>query len=282
MRLDLVRPLCALVLASIFACVEQPSSLLDGDGDGDGGSGSNDGGSGSVGGQGSGAGSSSNGGSGGGSIPQTADFTITANGSAALDLRDSAEVELTVAPNGYVGQVSLSLMNVPADVQGSLSVTSLTLDGSSDQLLSLTLESASDTVTGAFAVTVVGTAPEGQASGDVALTIEPVITVYIPQDLESYVSSPANTTAFGAYPTRIKAPPNLGPENTITVRFFNQDSVNHEIHADQDQQGFGHGQGPIAPNSFDPVVRNINAPGDYSYYPHDIGTNILGLISVEE
>jgi plastocyanin len=191
-----------------------------------------------------------------------------------LELHASTDVSVTIAPNGYTGVVSLSLMNVPGDVDASVSPTSVTLDGSTDESITLTVTSASNSETGAFAITVVGTVPEGTASCDVSVTIEPVITITIPQNLESFASNPADTTAFGDYPTVIKSAP-------VTVKFFNDDTVSHEIHADQDDAGFGHGQGPIAAGAFDPVVREINQSGEFPYYPHDIGTTILGLIVVE-
>ncbi len=270
--------LCAFVSITTIACQDQPTSLLDGDG----GSSSNgnsggDGGSPSS----SDGGSSANGDGGNEPIPQTADFLITAAGSAEIELRASTDVALTIAPNGYVGAVSLSLMNVPGDVDASVSPTSVTLDGTSDETLTLTVTSASNSESGSFAISVVGTAPEGQASGDVSVTIQPVITITIPQDLESYASNPADTTAFGDYPTVIKAPANLSGANPVTVRFYNDDSVPHEIHADQDGAGFGHGEGPIAAGAFDPVVREVNQTGEFGYYPHDIGTTILGMIVIE-
>ena len=58
-------------------------------------------------------------------------------------------------------------------------------------------------------------------------------------------------------------------------------AVSHEIHADRPDQGFGHGNQPIPANSFDPVVRQVNTPGTYDYYPHDIGQSIPGRIVIE-
>lgn len=272
--------LCAFVSITAIACDDQPTSLLDGNG-GSSSSGNNggngDGGSPTT----SDGGSTSNGDGGTEVIPQTADFEITASGAATIELRASTDLSLTVAPNGYVGPVSLSLANVPSDVDASVSPTSVTLDGTSDESITLTVTSASNSESGTFAITVVGTVPEGTASGDASVTIEPVITITIPQNLESYASNPADTTAFGDYPTVIKAPANISAANPVTVKFFNDDTEPHEIHADADDAGFGHGQGPIAPGSFDPVVREVNQTGEFGYYPHDIGTTILGQIVIE-
>jgi hypothetical protein len=273
--------LFAFVSFTAFACQDQPNSLLDDGAGGESSGNGNNGGNGNGGSPTSDGGSSSNGDGGNDVVPQTADFEITADAAATMELRANAEVALTIAPNGYEGVVSLSVMNIPSEVQATVSPTSVTLDGSTSQAITLTIVSASDSETGDFAITVVGTVPEGTASGDAAVTIEPVITIKIPQNLESYEASPPDTTAFGDYPTVIKAPANISDANPVTVRFFNDDTVPHEIHADQDGAGFGHGQGPIAAGAFDPVVRKVNQAGEYAYYPHDLGTQIMGLIVIE-
>jgi plastocyanin len=73
----------------------------------------------------------------------------------------------------------------------------------------------------------------------------------------------------------------MSEDNPVIIRFFNDDVVSHEIHADADLNGFGHGQGPIAPGAMDPVVRRVTAPGTYDYYPHDLGPSILGRVVIE-
>jgi len=269
--------MCAFISFATFGCQEQPSSLLDGDG-GDSSSGNANGGS-NEGGNGSGNGAApADGGGGAEPIPQTADFLISADAAASIELRDSADVTVSIDPNGYVGAVALTLANVPGDVDASLDLPSITLDGTTPETVTVTVASASNSETGAFAISVVGTVSEGTASGDMSVTIEPVITIIIPQNLADFAGE---MNAFGPYPTVIKAPPNLSDESTLTVKFFNDDTVPHEIHADADDAGFGHGDGPIAPGSFDAVVRQINQTGEFGYYPHDIGTNIPGLIVVE-
>ena len=113
------------------------------------------------------------------------------------------------------------------------------------------------------------------------VTVEPVLTITIPQGLNGMSDDPPNTTAFGDYPTRIRALDGMSGDNPVTILFFNADSVPHEIHADRPDQGFGHGNQPIPASSFDPVVRQVNTPGTYDYYPHDIGQSILGRIVIE-
>lgn len=279
------------------ACSEQPTSLLDGDddGDNDGAGASSDGAGPSSGGNSSDGAGTADGGSDntgantsdGGAPPQPATFSIlvTANegdgATAEIDLRDSAELTVAIEPNGYEGRVDLALTGLPSDVAGELAADSVTLDGASTETVTLTVSSASDTTTGTYPFVISGSVPAGEKSGAATVIVRPVITIIIPPNLATYDDNGPDTTAFGDYPTVIKALPNMNGQNTITVNFFNSDTVNHEIHADDQAQGFGHGQGPIAPNSMDPVVRRVNSPGEYNYYPHDIGTNIMGQILIQ-
>lgn len=272
--------LLPLVFAALFsACLDQPTSLLDGTGGNPSGAGGtgvpNCAGSSVAGSDGSGA----SGGDGGAPL-QPASFELSAT-PVELELRNSVETEVTITPNGYVGPVTLTITSGPSDVQAELGVSSVTLDGSTLATVPLTLTTASSTQTGAFVVTVVGTVPAGEKSVDAELIVEPVITIIIPENLASYSADPPSTDAFGDFPTVIKALPNMSDDNPITVHFFNADTVPHEIHADNPNEGFPHGNQPIPPGEFDPVVRRVNTPGEYLFYPHDIDASILGQINIE-
>lgn len=246
----------ALGTLGLLACAELPDGLIgQGGGDEGGGSPSTSSGTGST----SSSGTSTSSGGTGGEAGQTASFEIAVSASdTTIELRDSAELEITVTPNGYVGTVVVGLAGLPSDVTSTISPTLVELDGSTVATTTLSLASASDTVTGSFAFTLNAAAPEGTKSVTANLEVAPVITIYIPPDLSSYTGQ---DTAFGPFPTIIKALPNMSASNTISVRFFNQDSVPHEIHADAAVQGFPHGNSPIPPNSFDGQTRNVNQPG---------------------
>jgi hypothetical protein len=277
------RSSCAAVLllatSFVIGCSDRPTSLLDDDGGGGSGAGSTTDGGAPQGGSPGDGGAGATGGE-GGEAPQKASFEISVDDeSPEIELRDEVELTVTVAPNGYVGTVNLTLQDVPSDVTAELSSTTMTLDGSADETVTLTLASASDTTTGTFDFTLAAFSEDGTKQVLPSLTVLPVITVYIPMNLSSFNGM---DTAFGPFPTTIKALPNMSAANPITVRFFNQDDVGHEIHADQGGQGFGHGIGSIAPNSFDPLEREVNSPGEYNYYPHDLNNNtIRGRIVIE-
>lgn len=273
--------LLLMTLAAPLGCTDQPTHLLGG-GSPSGGS-SGDGASSATSGGGSAAsgGSSANGGASGagGEAPQPATFSLSLSQPAAtIELRDSVDVVVTVAANGYVGTVTLDVAGLPADVDASLAAPSVTLSGSGSETVTLTLSSASDSQTGDAPYTVTGTVPSGSKDTQGALTIEPVLTVEIPANLADFISDPPDTTAFGAYPTLVKALPDMN-QTPITVRFHNNDDIPHEIHADG-TNGFFHSQSQIGPGQFDDD-RQITGPGTYDYYPHDLGTGILGRIKIQ-
>ena len=91
-----------------------------------------------------------------------------------------------------------------------------------------------------------------------------------------------NSTAFGPYPIKIIAPANLSSSNPITVYFKNDDTVSHEIHADNATQGFGHDPGSFGAGQMDPYVRQVNAAGTFDFYLHDQGSPItIGRLFVQ-
>jgi len=272
----------AASLFALAACTEQPTHLLTGGGDASGGNGTGASTSQGAGGQSQG-GNTSQGGSGqGGDAPQPATFSIAAADDApVLELRDTVDVEVSVTPNGYVGPVLLHVEGLPSDVTADLSTSSVALDGDTTATFTVTLATVSSTVTGDYPFTIHGTVESGEKTGDATLTVEPILTVIIPENLQSFSADPPNQTAFGDFPTIVTALPNMSADNPITVRFFNAGTVPHEIHADAGADGFGHGTGLIDPGTFDPVERHVTSPGQYGYYPHDIGPSILGEIDIQ-
>ncbi|MFO0549394.1 MAG: hypothetical protein U0271_13460 [Polyangiaceae bacterium] len=267
----------------LSGCAEQPTHILDGDG----GSTSNGTGAnheGGFGGAAASGGQPAAGGEGGsGGVPQTATFSVLLSASKpTLELRSTTTLDVLVPANGYIGTVSVAVTGLPPDVTAALVSDTVDLVGDGVASDTLTLTTASDTVTGEFPFQVTVTAPEGAHDTMASVVVEPVITVYIPANLSSYSSDPPNTTAFGDYPTRIKALPNMSAANPITVNFFNGDTVPHEIHADQGALGFGHGNQDIPPGSFDPVVRHVSGPGTFDFYPHDFASpSVVGRIIIE-
>jgi plastocyanin len=216
--------------------------------------------------------------------PQEATFEVSLdNETPGADLRDSVDLTVLIAPNGYVGPVALAVEGLPADVSAELGSAMAVLDGETTEAVDLTLTTISSTQAGDLGFTVTGTVETGVKSAAGTLSVRPVITILIPQGLAGMQGQPGspNTTAFGDYPTTIKALPGMSAQNPVTVNFFNADNVPHQIHAEYDAQGFPHGTQDIVPGQLDPLVRQVSSPGTYDYYPHDIGPSILGRIVIE-
>lgn len=200
-------------------------------------------------------------------------------------LMASSAVQVSVAPNGYIGMASLALGSLPSGVTGSFDNAQIALDGRTAATATLTLKTADSAPPGAANIEVDASATGANAGKTtIALTVESVITVHIPMGVDNMGGTTSNpvTTAYGPYPTKITAPQGMSAQNPVTVYFMNDDSVSHEIHASDDQEGFAHDPGPIPPMSMDSLVRMVNTPGSYNYYLHDQGAPItVGLIEIQ-
>jgi hypothetical protein len=111
----------------------------------------------------------------------------------------------------------------------------------------------------------------GAKTATAKLTVKPAITIVIPKGVYQLGGTKDNPykMAFGDYPMNVIAAPGISGQNPLTVRFYNDDDVPHEIHAANQSQGFPHDPGSIAPHSMDSLVRKVNAKGLYDYYLHD-------------
>lgn len=244
-------------------------------------------------GSGSGAGAGSGAGSGAGATSsssggvQQASFTVALQAAAIdIDLDTSLDVNVTVKPNGYKGAVTLDVTGLGAGVTGKLGTTTLNLDGATNATTKLTLTSGISTAPGDMPFTVSASAmvANGTKTTNGTLTVHSAITITIPQGVDGMEGTQAspNTQAFGPYPMKITAPANLSAASPVTVRFYNADGKSHQIHAGANAQGFPHDPAPIAPNSMDGLVRNVNAKGTYDYYLHDEGSPLnVGRIIIQ-
>lgn len=288
LRLAAVAALVGLALG----CDDQPTYVPIGQVGGAGGAGGGAGSSSGAGGGGAAATTTSSastgpGGSGGtgGEAPQAAVFAVSVDSAnAAVDLRDEVEIAVSIVPNGYTGPVSLTFGVGGGSVTGALGTTKVTLDGATTATTKLTLTTLSSSPPGEVAFSVSGTVATGTKTANGSLTVSPAITVVIPKNANQLAGSGADPykLAFGDYPIVITAPAGISNQNPVTVRFFNDDDVAHEIHGNKDANGFPHDPGPIAPNSMDELVRKVNATGSYDFYLHDQGGALtIGRIVIQ-
>jgi hypothetical protein len=236
-------------------------------------------------GAGAGAASSSASGSSSSGGVQQATFTVQLEASSIpIDLATSIDVNVAVQPNGYKGNVTLKVGSFGPGVTAVLKSTNVTLDGATTANTTLTITTTSAAPPGDTPFTVSAIVAAGTRTADATLTVESAITITIPAGVDGMAGTLANPykMAFGPYPTNITAPAGISGLNPVTVRFYNADNKAHQIHAGQNAQGFIHDPAPIAPNSMDPVVRNVNAKGTYDYYLHDEGSAItVGRIVIQ-
>jgi hypothetical protein len=210
-----------------------------------------------------------------GTSTQTASFTLSVDKpEASLDLADTVVVNVSITPNGFHGAVDLAMATMPPNVTGAFATTAFTLDGTNVATTTLTIATSVSATTGADALMVTATAGAmGSATTPIALTVNAALTITVPANVDGNGGTTADpvTNAFGPYPMNITAPANLSTSNTLTIRFYNADTIAHEIHAESPNQGFAHDPGPFPAMSMDPFIRHVNATGTYDFYLHDQG-----------
>jgi hypothetical protein len=222
----------------------------------------------------------------GGGVSQQATYTISFDTSApAVDLDDAVEMMITVSPNGYVGSISLTINNLGnGGITGEFSSTKVTLDGSTDAEIKLTLTTMSSTPPGDLAFSVSAKVATGVKTANATLTVRPAITIVIPKNANGLggTQNDPYKMAFGDYPMNVIAAKDISAQKPLTVRFFNDDDVPHEVHAANQSQGFPHDPGPIAAHSMDGLVRKVNSKGLYDFYLHDQNApKTIGRLAVQ-
>ncbi len=256
-----------------------------------GGGGAGGGGGGTSGGGGAGVDAGGGGGGGGGvdsgtvTPPQTAAYTVTVDKpTLASDLLAKSELTLTIAPQGYSGSVALSVMGLPTDVDTVFTPASLTLDGTTTMTAKLSITTHTSTKPGDAPFSVVVTSSSGTQSAPSTLTVHSAITIQIPSGANNLGGTTATPvrTAYGTYPIVIAAPTGISAANPVTVRFYNADSVSHEIHGSAPGAGFAHDPGSFGAGAMDPLVRKVNTTGTYDFYLHDQGgAKTVGRIVIQ-
>jgi hypothetical protein len=203
--------------------------------------------------------------------------------SLQMQLLAKSTVKVSIAPNGYSGSVQLQLATAPG-VTATFQPATLDLDGTTAGTSTLTLATADSSPPGTVSLDLQAVAGGTTAHQSVSLDVQSIITIHIPagvNNLGGTTSSPVKD-AYGPYPIKIVAPQNMSAQTPVTVYFMNDDSVSHEIHADNPQQGFGHDPGTFPAHSMDPYVRMVNTPGSYDFYLHDQGAPItVGLVEIQ-
>jgi hypothetical protein len=219
--------------------------------------------------------------------PQPATFTVSLDDTTpTVDLAAKVQVTVSIAPNGYSGPVSLTVDDLSGSgVKAELGSPTVMLDGASTATTKLTLTTVSSSMPGDLGFKVTGTVPTGDKLASATLTVVSAITLVIPQGVNAMAGPSQDDPyklAFGDFPTKITAPSGISSQKPVIVRFYNDDDVKHQIHADSNAQGFSHDPLPIQPNSMDDFVREVNAKGTFDFYLHDQGQPLtVGRIVIQ-
>lgn len=270
----------ALVAALALAACGDASTTHSNDFTGVGRTGSDSGGGGSD----SGGGGGSDGGV---TLPDsglaTASFDIMLDKAAVdVELRNQVDVQVTVAPKNFTGAVTVDVTGMSAGVTFKLASATLNVSGTTGATTLLTLSTTSDVAPALNNLTVKATSGATTASAPLALNVKPILTIIVPTNVDALKGTPGNPTknVFGDFPIVITAPANIA-NTPVEVRFFNKDSVAHEIHAAQAGAGFPHDPGTFPSNSLDPQKRLVTATGTYGFYLHDQGDLTEGSIKIQ-
>jgi hypothetical protein len=213
------------------------------------------------------SGTSGNGVTTGGSVEEATFAVSLSESDLSMDLDDTVEIAVEITSTGDVGTVTFDAIGLPSGVAANFSPPSVTLGSAGSDAVVLTLTSLSSASVGDAGFTVVASSADQDETAGASVTVEPVLTIVIPSGVAALGGSIDNPylDAYGPYPITVTAAP------PVTVYVYNADQTSHEIHSDAGEMGFPHGNGPIAPQSMDPVVRQLQVNGTYNFYLHDQG-----------
>jgi hypothetical protein len=222
---------------------------------------------------------------------QTQAFQIMTDKTAYnVELRSTVVVQVTIAPQNFTGTVNLAVSGLSTGVTGTFNPTSVSVSGNTGATSMLTLTTLESVLPATTPFTVTATAGSNTATSAPGLTVLPQITIQIPTNVAALAgtSTTPSTNAFGNYPIVINAPSNFGTNNPIVVKFLNNDSAPHCIHASNATQGFPHDAVTngvcntlMQKGQYDQTAHNVNTKGSYQFYLHDEGNTTDGMVKIQ-
>lgn len=222
---------------------------------------------------------------------QTQSFQImTDKTSYSVELRSTVVVQVTIAPQGFTGTVNLAVSGLSTGVTGAFNPTSVSVSGTTGATSMLTLTTLESVLPATTPFTVTATSGASTATSAPMLDVLAQITIQIPTNVAALAGTSGNpsTNAFGNYPIVLTAPANLGTANPLVVKFLNNDSAPHCIHASNATQGFPHDAVTngvcntlMNKGQLDQTAHNVNTKGSYGFYLHDEGDTTEGMVKVQ-
>ena len=222
---------------------------------------------------------------------QTQSFSVsTDKTSYNVELRATTQVQVTITPQSFTGTVTLAVSGLSTGVSGAFNPPTVNVSGTTTATSMLTLTTLESVVPATTPFTVTATSGANNATSAPSLVVMPQITIQIPTNVQAKAGTSGNpsTDAFGNYPIVINAPANFGTNNPIAVKFINNDSTAHCIHASNPNQGFPHDAVTngvcntlMNKGQMDQTAHNVNTKGSYLFYLHDEGDTTDGMIKIQ-
>ncbi len=222
---------------------------------------------------------------------QTQSFQVmTDKTSYSVELRSTVVVQVTIAPQNFTGTVNLAVSGLSTGVTGAFNPTSVSVSGTTGATSMLTLTTLESVLPATTPFTVTATSGSSTATSAPSLDVLAQITIQIPTNVAALAGTSGNpsTNAFGNYPIVLNAPANLSTTNPLVVKFLNNDSAPHCIHASNATQGFPHDAVTngvcntlMNKGQLDQTAHNVNTKGSYLFYLHDEGDTTDGMVKVQ-
>jgi len=222
---------------------------------------------------------------------QTTSFQVmTDKTSYSVELRNTVVVQVTIAPQGFTGTVNLAVSGLSTGVTGAFNPTSVSVSGNTGATSMLTITTLESVLPATTPFTVTATSGSATANAAPSLVVMPQITIQIPTNVGAMAGTSGNpsTNAFGNYPIVLTAPANFGTNAPIVVKFLNNDSSPHCIHASNATQGFPHDAVTngvcntlMQKGQYDQTAHNVNTKGSYLFYLHDQGDLTDGMVKIQ-
>jgi hypothetical protein len=176
---------------------------------------------------------------------------------SSLRLNETMVINVTVTPNGQTGSAALSLANAPTGVTATFVPATVTL-GSAPVTSVMTVTAASDmTPIANVAAAVTATVGASASTTTYGVTVIPKLVIHIPNN----TGVNANNHAVAGFPKNIAV--KLPASNMLPVDFYNDDSVEHEIHADGNSLGMSHEPGALTANGGNLIVNGTDTGLNY-------------------
>jgi plastocyanin len=179
----------------------------------------------------------------------------------SIRLNETKSYQLTLTPaNGLTGGVTLALDAPPAGVSAKFTPATVNITDANPVTVQVDLTVAPDLATPTTSAPVAIKATSGtiNASASLGLTIPAELLITIAKGVAIGSAASPNQTAFGGVSTL-----NVKYATGMKITWINNDSINHEIHAQATANGLGvaHEGGPLMANGANVYTQTINGKG---------------------